>query len=81
MRLNRKLCSRCGRPWEIHKDDRVEDYFTGHMTCTATLALDAKQAEVAKGDESELKQGRSPERARQWFTWTADEGMPTFADD
>ena len=56
----------------------MEDYFTGHMTCTATLALDAKQAEVAKGDESELKQGRSPDRARQWFTWTADEGMPTF---
>lgn len=77
-RLNRQLCTLCGRPWAIHKDDSLDDYFTGHMVCTATAALDAKQAEVAKGDESERKEGRSPERARQWFVWTQAEGMPTF---
>lgn len=82
-RLTESLCPHCGRPEAVHADDRVEDYHTAYATCTATEALDRAQARFAdspqgRSDKAAAKKGRSPERARRWFTYTDTEGLPSF---
>ena len=74
-------CRQCGRPMAVHEHDSEDDYNVGYLTCTATAKLDRVQAEQAKRDEAERDAGRNPDRARQWVTWTDDEGAPTFTDD
>ena len=75
-KLARTACTRCGRPWAIHDSDSEDDYAVGYNTCTASVALDRAQALQHKRDEPDLKQGLNPERARQWATWTDEEGPP-----
>lgn len=75
--LQHRLCTLCGRPWAVHEADEVDDYSVGFLTCTATKAVDAEQAQYTKRDESAHKAGRNPDRARQWLAWTDDEGPPT----
>ena len=50
---------------------------------TDKLALQRlkEAAEQAKRDESQAREGHNPDRARQWVTWTDDEGAPNFTDD
>ena len=65
----------------VHEQDNEDDYNVGYLTCTATAKLDRVQAEQAQRDESTRRDGRDPDRARQWVTWTDDEGAPSFTDD
>lgn len=81
----------CGRPRSVHVDDKPGDYHPAFFTCTATKALSDWQVLMAKADASlppaaltdaradkrARDQGFDPDRPRQWFTWTDDEGAPT----
>lgn len=75
----------------MHKTDKAEDYRAGFYTCTATRALDDFQTAWHKGgggslpraartqaseDKRRREQGYHPDRARDWFTYTAAEGWP-----
>ena len=63
----------------IHETDSEMDYGAGFFTCTATLVLDKAQAEAAKGDKKEQKDGRNPDRSRLWTVYDAEEGPPVLA--
>ena len=75
-RLTSSLCSMCGRPWAVHDTDTEDDYTVGYLECTASAKLDRIQAEHAP--KTPRTDGRSPDRHRQWLTWTDDEGAPNF---
>ena len=61
----------------MHDDDHVDDYQVGFLTCTATEAIDAAQAEQHKRDLEAHQQGLNPDHARQWTAWTKAEGPPS----
>ena len=64
--------------WFVYETDSEADYGAGFFTCTATLVLDKAQAQAHKADEARHREGLNPDRARQWTTYTADEGTPTI---
>lgn len=79
-RLNESLCSKCGRPQSVHKDDKPGDYKAAWLTCTATVALNRARHKHSDlpAEKASRKNGPDPEHARQWFTYTAAEGLPSF---
>lgn len=79
LRLQHHLCTKCGRPWAVHDTDHVDDYSVGYLTCTATEAIAIEQAAQHAKDEPDIKRGLNPDAARQWTSWTRDEGPPSTA--
>lgn len=76
-RLNRDLCTLCGRPLALHDDDAPEDYTVAFRTCTATVALSRQQAQQDRDDERARDNGEpDPDRPRTWLAWTDAEGAP-----
>ncbi len=88
--LQDDLCPQCGRPSEVHKTDKPDDYQPAFYSCTATRALDDFQTAWAKGgaglpkaarmqaadDKRRREQGFHPDRPRMWFTISKAEGPP-----
>ena len=93
-RLNERLCPQCKRPLSLHKQESAHHaaahdpdeaasraYGVAYLTCPATLAIDRAQAQQDKADEPKRRAGLSPDRARTWMSFRADEGLPDFDDD
>lgn len=86
--LNERLCDKCGRPLPMHGTQTPADYTADYRECPSVLALDHAQAEQAVADHKrrdeaqkigdEVGQRLTPERARTWLTWTAEEGEPEY---
>lgn len=88
--LQEKLCSKCGRPREMHKTDKVTDYRPAFYSCTAAEALDDFQTKWvscspelpaqalmdARRDRGRREDGYRPDASREWFTWHILEGPP-----